>query len=553
MVRRPKNWGNIRGGEEDERVPSHGLVPRGYDNMGPFNEVIIGPAGRNAADVEARDHDLQYGEEEAIGVKPHLQWVDADEEFLQDLQPTNWKENLAQGLFSVKKAAKNKGLVRDMSSKAKKWENDPRHKKAISQFERLRKEQETEVGDKRPREVVLDANGGVLKRMRGWQKEHKNNAFDAAASAEAARARNMAMNVTMGMHNDDPLPDLPDSGDMDVAMGGEEAEEATALRAGGGGPGPQISKETPISSYPSISYGLQETHTTILPYVTWCTLAIDKNATAPIQLKVRLNSIYDMLDIAIISPPADDTIFSGPGFTNKKVGFNGRSPISGNGYPVVPSLGTSAAERPQWRDYWAQIYQYYTVLGCEYEIIHVNPIGNHDTINGTPGNRVYGGDIICAEQIDTYSDTAAATGNVMPLTRLEEVMNYKNIKWHKIEANGHGNNFGNTLIVKGRYTPGQEKRNIVNDGDVKTWTAVGSQPNLKEFLTLNYWPHPLSAGTAFGANMQIRLKYIVQYKDLVAQARYPNTLNSTGNVQQEIRNADLAAQTLSDTVRQKTG
>lgn len=332
-----------------------------------------------------------------------------------------------------------------------------------------------------------------------------------------------------------------------------EAEAATALRAGGGGPGPQVSKETPISSYPSISYGLQETHTTILPYVTWCTLAIDKNATTPIQLKVRLNSVYDMLDIAIVAAPADDTIFSGPGFTNKKVGFNGRSPISGNGYPVVPSTGTSATERPQWRDYWAQIYQYYTVLGCEYEIIHVNPIGNHDTINGTPANRVYGGDIICAEQIDTYSDTAAATGNVMPLTTLHEVMNYKNIKWHKIEANGHGNNFGNTLIIKGRYTPGQEKRNIVNDGDVKTWTAVGSQPNLKEFLTLNYWPHPLSAGTAFGANMQIRLKYIVQFKDLVAQARYPNSLNTTGNVQQDIRNADLAAQTLSDTVRQKTG
>lgn len=332
-----------------------------------------------------------------------------------------------------------------------------------------------------------------------------------------------------------------------------EPEAATALRAGGGGPGTQVSKETPISSYPSISYGLQETHTTVLPYVTWCTLAIDKNATAPIQLKVRVNSIYDMLDIAIVNPPADDTIFSGPGFTNKKVGFNGRSPISGNGYPVVPSTGTSATERPQWRDYWAQIYQYYTVLGCEYEIIHVNPIGNHDTINGTPGNRVYGGDIICAEQIDTYSDTAAATGNVMPLTTLHEVMNYKNIKWHKIEANSGANNFGNTLIVKGRYTPGQEKRNIVNDGDVKTWTAVGSQPNLKEFLTLNYWPHPLSAGTAFGANMQIRLKYIVQFKDLVAQARYPNSLNTTGNVQQDIRNADLAAQTLSDTVRQKTG
>ena len=377
---------------------------------------------------------------------------------------------------------------------------------------------------------------------------NRNNPFNTGQgqlNSGATPVRDVGTGGRSRIHQNDPMD----------ASGTVEPVPEAAARSGGGGGGPQgLSKETPISNYPSLNYGLQETHTTILPYVTWLTLALDKNATTPIQLKVRTNSIYDMLDIAIVTPPADDTIFSGAGFTNKKVGFNGKSPYSGNAYPVVPTVGTTATERPQWRDYWAQIYQYYTVLGCEYEIIHVNPIGNHDTISGTAANRVYGGDIICAEQVDTYSDTAAATGNVMPLTILPEVMNFKNIKWHRIEANGGGNNFGNTMIVKGKYTPGSEKRNIVNDGDVKTWTAVGSQPNLKEFLTLNYWPHPMSAGTAFGANMQVRLKYIVQFKDLVAQARYPNTLNATGNVAQDIRNADTAAnQILSDDVRQRTG
>ena len=377
---------------------------------------------------------------------------------------------------------------------------------------------------------------------------NRNNPFNTGQgqlNSGATPVRDVGTGGRSRIHQNDPMD----------ASGPREPVPEAAARSGGGGGGPQgVSKETPISNYPSLNYGLQETHTTILPYVTWLTLALDKNATTPIQLKVRTNSIYDMLDIAIVTPPADDTLFSGAGFTNKKVGFNGKSPYSGNAYPVVPTVGTTATERPQWRDYWAQIYQYYTVLGCEYEIIHVNPIGNHDTISGTAANRVYGGDIICAEQVDTYSDTAAATGNVMPLTILPEVMNFKNIKWHRIEANGGGNNFGNTMIVKGKYTPGSEKRNIVNDGDVKTWTAVGSQPNLKEFLTLNYWPHPMSAGTAFGANMQVRLKYIVQFKDLVAQARYPNTLNATGNVAQDIRNADTAAnQILSDDVRQRTG
>lgn len=326
--------------------------------------------------------------------------------------------------------------------------------------------------------------------------------------------------------------------------------EAAAARAGGGGGPNPVSKETPVSSYPSLTYGVQETHTTILPWVFWCGLALDRSATTPQQLKIRLNSIYDMIDNTIVAGPADDTIFGTPGFMTKKVGFNGKTPISGNTFPVVPTAANSTTERSQWRDYWAQLYQYYTVLGCEYEVIMVNPIGNHDTVNGTANLRVYGGDIICAEQVDTYSDTAAATGNVMPLTTLPEVMNYKNIKWHKIQANGNGNNLGNTTIIKGRYTPGSVKRNIVNDGDVKTWTAVTIQPTLKEFLTLNFWPHPLSAGTAFGLNIQVRLKYIVQWKDLVAQARYPNSLNATGVVQQGIRNATLAAQDLVDHARQ---
>lgn len=347
-------------------------------------------------------------------------------------------------------------------------------------------------------------------------------------------------------------PHNPNSGMGDSAGAVETTPTGeAAARASGGGSNP-VSKETPVSSYPSLTYGLQETHTTILPWVMWMGLALDKNATVPQQLKIRLNSMYDMIDNTIIAGAADDTLFSGPGFVNKKVGFNGKTPISGNPFPVVPTAGALSTERPQWREYWAQIYQYYTVLGCEYEVIMVNPIGNYQQQSGgSTAQLCFGGDIICAEQVDTYSDTAAPTGNVMPLTTLVEVMNYKNIKWHKIEANGVGTNMGNTTIVKGRYTPGSTKRNIVNDGDVKTWTAMGSQPSLKEFLTLNYWPHPLSAGTHFGLNIQIRLKYIVQYKDLVAQARYPNSLNATGNVAQDIRNADTAAnQILSDDVRQ---
>ena len=126
----------------------------------------------------------------------------------------------------------------------------------------------------------------------------------------------------------------------------------------------------------------------------------------------------------------------------------------------------------------------------------------------------------------------------MPLTRYSEVRSYKNIKWYPVKGGGK-------TVIRGTYKPGQAKRNIVNDGDVKTWTATSTTlPNLKEILTLNFWQDPFFNATAYtnygnAANdspadqgvtlegtcdIEINLKYIVQFKDLKQQARYPNTI-----------------------------
>ena len=55
---------------------------------------------------------------------------------------------------------------------------------------------------------------------------------------------------------------------------------------------------------------------------------------------------------------------------------------------------------------------------------------------------------------------------------------------------------------------------------------MGSVPDFKELLTLMIWKHPLSYQFSSGSpaaalNMQITLKYIVQYKDLNEVVRYP--------------------------------
>lgn len=496
-----------------------GFVPPGYRYLGPGNDLNRGePTNKN--DRRAQTHDVGYTELEKEGVNPYWTYNDADETFLNELEPDDIPTYAAKGIFSVKKAAAKVGLLKtNMKSKAKTWNDDPRHKKTISQFQRLRKEQETEVKateNKRPREVVLDANGGVLKKMRGWQKEHKNNAFDAAASAEAARARNNAMDVTMGMNNDDPLPNLPDSGDMDVAMGGEEtvapaARASASTRASGSG-NPQT-KETQISNYPSLTYGLQETHTCILPWTGWLTAAKPDTST-PVQLRVRLNAPIDMIDATITAD-----VGAGGAFAK---GLYGRpSQETGVGasvdYPEIFGTGATTVERPAWRDYWMALYEYYTVLGCEYKITMINPV------------NIVGSAVIIGTQFDSYSDTAGASGNVMPLTNLSEALAFKNMEWDILTGYRPELPNQNATVISGKYTPGQIRRNVQNDGDVKTWIATASLalPALKDFLTVNFWRAPMATTATNNINIQVELKYIVQFKDLKTQARYPNRFTGT--------------------------
>lgn len=323
-------------------------------------------------------------------------------------------------------------------------------------------------------------------------------------------------------------------GTNDFAMEGASEEpvgEAAAARSGGGGgPGGSVSKETPISNYPSLSYGLQETHTTILPWTGWCSAAIatfsDLN---PVFLKLRMNTPYDMFVTSLNTNPAINATPTTNGLYAVPLDHEGARPD--NQYALFPetmTTSTNASERPAWRDYWAALYSYYTVLGCEYKITMINP------------STQRGQNWIVASEFDSYSDTATSTGNVMPSTYLSDAMAFKGLQWQIIETNSpeYAKNVG---VVSGKYRPGQVKRNIVNDGDVKTWTpTTATPPNLKEDLVIAMWRAPLSyhdGGSSattmtkpWALNIQVELKYIVQFKDLKQQARYPNRVDTAQDI-----------------------
>lgn len=375
-------------------------------------------------------------------------------------------------------------------------------------------------------EIIQGAQDGWDAARRGQEMRTEGLAFDGENWREPVIDRAAGEPSLEDLLPDEDVERInrPDDDSMDgsgsgaVDPGTEETADASARMASGGGGPSSVSKETPISPYPGLTYGLQETHTTILPWVGWLTCAMAKGTSIPKQLKIRLNTPYDMLDVTMETEPAVGAVHSVGGFYGSISDDAKRGP-TGVYYPYTfNQTATEATERPAWRDYWAALYDYYTVLGCEYEITVQNP------------NTANGSDIMIAVQKDVYSDEATSTGNVMPLDNIADIMAFKNIQYYNVPYNKPGDR-NNITVIKGTYKPGSTKRNIINDGDVKTWVATSTTlPKLKEILTLNFVKHPMAFASVFNCNIQIRLKYIVQFKDLKQQARYPSVVTLTQDI-----------------------
>ena len=139
------------------------------------------------------------------------------------------------------------------------------------------------------------------------------------------------------------LTDRPSRGQDGSGSGGQMVEAARATGPGGNAP----SKETPISRYPSLTYGLQETHTTILPFRTYCSVKAS-NYEVPQKMEFRLKSIYDIIKHQVAAPPTGTTNAIGDNIYNCKLA-GGAIIVNNTKTALFPSqlvAGADATERP---------------------------------------------------------------------------------------------------------------------------------------------------------------------------------------------------------------
>lgn len=327
-------------------------------------------------------------------------------------------------------------------------------------------------------------------------------------SERATKALRGSMNQPVGTRGDENM---------------EEAtqERSSALAVGGAAGMQGVSKETPISMGTGISYGLQETHTAIIPMNFWFSLVDIGETLLGAKVRIRLNSLDDIMLTSLATLAAGGT-WAQNAYNVPYNASTTRGPTSPAIFPRTIASGASISEKPWWSTFWKKQYEYYTVLGTEMEIAIMNP---------STGNSQ--GVLLCWD-MDSYSDTAGATGNITPDATLPELMSFKHMHWKQIEAAGQATVGNGTESIYIKHKPGSISRNISNDGDVKTWTKTdGTLPTLKEILNIRAFRDPLthlSTASPVGVNISVRMKMIVQFKDLTLQARYPSTVNSTNLV-----------------------
>ena len=126
----------------------------------------------------------------------------------------------------------------------------------------------------------------------------------------------------------------------------------------------------------------------------------------------------------------------------------------------------------------------------------------------------------------------STNNNTMPDASLDEMAEWPGVKKKFISGQKGLDSNQDSVKIKGTWRPNTITRTATNDNEIQTWlptTGLHPPPTYTEQLHLRFFRAPFFStnGTArtsaVGVNVQVKLRYIVQFKDLKNQLRYPRT------------------------------
>ena len=330
---------------------------------------------------------------------------------------------------------------------------------------------------------------------------------------------------------------LPDDEEMkDVDMTPAAAPSIARLAASSGDAGRSGTQETDVDPVGFIERNFfPETITASLPLTVYFS-ANDVSKAEPQIIRFKCNTMQSIFaDTTLVGQTINSPKSIGISNCNSQqlAGTNYTALVSTNNFPAVivgstaktatkTSFGaiTDAAVVPARRSAYNKIYDAYHVVECKW------------TVDFEFASNQEDGRGIVFYQYDTV--TTNSLSDKIPTNR---TVNYYK-QWPMVQQvmfeKKDSTNFQGSWrkSISGVWRPGEQHKNVVNEEDIKTWNTTGAVPSngWVEDLVLLIMQDDYAAGSAENSfNVRISLEYIVQFKDVKQQIRYPHSTDGVIN------------------------
>lgn len=512
---------------------------------------------RDAIDAICKKHDDAYERyKETYGYYPYANFIDADQEFLNDVKK-HWKEKPivagpAIAWFEAKKVPTvlwNEFKARVLShfnAVDDQVQNAFMKKPGLSTlpFSEFRKlvtrqgQKDTSVYNMpKSKRIKTEDDLGfpeIAPSPRMRERKQPVREMEVDANGETTAESRSTSPIMAGDHNAIVPNDfdwegvtsrsaMSNTGDAPMPLARAAISAGTQTEGGQNGTG-----ETQVDFGNPYERGFfTETRTALLPSTSYFSMArLDK--TAPVVLKIRLNAPYNIFrdntltqqsqgspwvkglnnTLATNVNDATSPLLHYP--SNVEGQTIGTGPIfartqSSSGAPLV------ASAKPGWLPYYERVYESYHVIETFYRI-------TLEAVGGNPQRS-----FTVFETDDVY--TGNSVGNIIPTNQpYTYYQQWRNITTHALRYRDNNSLGSHKKVIEGVWRPQQINRNTVNDEDIKAWYPTNAEPSpnwVEQKVLLGFVGDMSELWGAAHINIRVDLVYKVQFKDLRRQFRYP--------------------------------
>lgn len=238
-----------------------------------------------------------------------------------------------------------------------------------------------------------------------------------------------------------------------------------------------------------------------------------------------------------------------PESTNINIGTGFARAVTSHGTQTKGNFDRTVA---YW-DYYAGLYNYYSVIGCRYKVRVENLshekfyVHSMFVTNTDPPLTASNWDMLIwkgvkSQLVHPYMKFDGGGTNKISNREADQVQMDTDQMHTFDDINPDGDQFpvGNTnrnqfAYVVGEYRPGQADQQIHEDDAVSIWSPITANPTLREALTIRIKPYDNASVPPAGSsasyerdlsyNITVECNYLVEFKELKAGLRWPVTRN----------------------------